>query len=175
MNGFKSYRVERRILGKSLSSIHTHDFKAEDFLFDLGRQSGMKRRVERMLVEEAFGFGGQESVRLLGIGGRSREFMRGEAERRRKSSCRHGGGTEMACYCPEGTSIQCKYIFYGNFVEDDWLRLDFEDCFCLGEESAQRPQTFLVGFITFYLCFISGADTIPIHIHFLKLGQYYLI
>lgn len=57
VNGFKSNRVKRRILRKSLASINTHDFKAEDFLFDLGRESGMKRCIERMLMEKGFGFG----------------------------------------------------------------------------------------------------------------------
>lgn len=57
VDGFKSYRVERGIEREGLASIDTHDFKAQDFLFDLGREGGVKRGVEGMLMEEGFGFG----------------------------------------------------------------------------------------------------------------------
>lgn len=54
MNGLKSCRVERGIEREGLAGVDAHDFKAEDFFFDLGRESGVKKRV---LVEEGCGFG----------------------------------------------------------------------------------------------------------------------
>lgn len=57
VNGFKSNTMKRRVLRKSFARINTHDFKTENFLFGLRRESGMKWRVERMFMEKGFGFG----------------------------------------------------------------------------------------------------------------------
>lgn len=63
-DGVESRGVEIRVLGEGFACIDSHDFKAEDLLFELEGEFGVGGCVERMLVEQAFGFCSQLGVQI---------------------------------------------------------------------------------------------------------------
>lgn len=52
--------MERGVLGQSSAGIDTHNFKAEDFFFELEGDACIGSLVEWVLMENVFGFGGYE-------------------------------------------------------------------------------------------------------------------
>lgn len=48
--------MEVRVLRECLACIDSHDFKAEDFLFELEGEFGVGGGVEWVLLEKALGF-----------------------------------------------------------------------------------------------------------------------
>lgn len=109
VDGFHGGGAEIRVLGEGLACVDAHDFEAEDFLFEVEGEFRVGGRIERVLLEEGFGFGVQWGVWLLGIWKWRGGLVGGEGAEGGVQSYggrrRHGGHTqaererEIGSYC----------------------------------------------------------------------------
>lgn len=66
VDGAEGGGVESGVEGERSAGVDAHDLEAEDFLLELEGDVGVGGLVERVFLEESFGF--EEDVVLIGIG-----------------------------------------------------------------------------------------------------------